>query len=89
MHSCRSRMNGKLWLDQMHGHTTGGNELHPVLLLGASRLPRRWTPVPSADRTFGAWLQAGHLLRTKAATSDEGGVAAGFAVLDSPYLTTD
>jgi len=31
--------------------------------------------------------QAGHLLRTKAATSDEGGVAAGFAVLDSPYLT--
>jgi glutathione synthase len=29
---------------------------------------------------------AGHLLRTKAATSDEGGVAAGFAVLDSPHL---
>ncbi|CAL8463402.1 g2936 [Coccomyxa elongata] len=31
--------------------------------------------------------EAGHLVRTKAATSDEGGVAAGFAVLDSPYLT--
>ena len=30
---------------------------------------------------------AGHLLRTKAASSDEGGVAAGFAVLDSPLLT--
>ena len=30
--------------------------------------------------------EAGHLVRTKAATSDEGGVAAGFAVLDSPYL---
>lgn len=30
----------------------------------------------------------GHLLRTKTASSDEGGVAAGFAVLDSPYLTT-
>eukprot|EP00271_Cylindrocystis_brebissonii_P007597 TRINITY_DN21175_c0_g1_i1.p1 TRINITY_DN21175_c0_g1~~TRINITY_DN21175_c0_g1_i1.p1 ORF type:complete len:714 (+),score=87.55 TRINITY_DN21175_c0_g1_i1:209-2350(+) len=29
---------------------------------------------------------AGHLLRTKTAKSDEGGVAAGFAVLDSPYL---
>eukprot|EP00898_Chlorokybus_atmophyticus_P007197 jgi/Chlat1/7479/Chrsp6S07483 len=29
---------------------------------------------------------AGHLLRTKTATSNEGGVAAGFAVLDSPYL---
>jgi glutathione synthetase len=28
----------------------------------------------------------GHLLRTKTATSDEGGVASGFAVLDSPYL---
>jgi glutathione synthase len=31
--------------------------------------------------------EAGHLLRTKAATSNEGGVAAGFAVLDSPFLT--
>ena len=29
---------------------------------------------------------AGHLLRTKTADSDEGGVAAGFAVLDSPLL---
>jgi glutathione synthetase len=29
---------------------------------------------------------AGHLVRTKAATSDEGGVAAGYAVLDSPVL---
>eukprot|EP00891_Asterochloris_glomerata_P000176 jgi/Astpho2/176/fgenesh1_pg.00004_%23_70_t len=32
--------------------------------------------------------QAGHLVRTKAATSNEGGVAAGFAVLDSPYLVS-
>jgi hypothetical protein len=30
---------------------------------------------------------AGHLLRTKVEGTDEGGVAAGFAVLDSPYLT--
>lgn len=30
--------------------------------------------------------EAGHLVRTKAASSDEGGVAAGFAVLDSPQL---
>ena len=30
--------------------------------------------------------EAGHLLRTKAATSNEGGVAAGFAVIDSPLL---
>ena len=29
---------------------------------------------------------AGHLVRTKTASSDEGGVAAGFAVLDSPLL---
>ena len=28
----------------------------------------------------------GHLLRTKKATSNEGGVAAGFAVLDTPWL---
>eukprot|EP00884_Botryococcus_braunii_P010644 jgi/Botrbrau1/19581/Bobra.0035s0064.1 len=33
--------------------------------------------------------EAGHLVRTKAANSDEGGVAAGFAVLDSPYLLDD
>ena len=30
--------------------------------------------------------EVGHLVRTKAATSNEGGVAAGFAVLDSPFL---
>lgn len=31
-------------------------------------------------------VSCGHLLRTKPATSDEGGVAAGFAVLSSPLL---
>ncbi|KAK9940032.1 hypothetical protein M0R45_016709 [Rubus argutus] len=31
--------------------------------------------------------QCGYLMRTKLASSDEGGVAAGFAVLDSLYLT--
>jgi hypothetical protein len=30
--------------------------------------------------------EAGHLVRTKTSSSNEGGVAAGFAVLDSPYL---
>ena len=48
---------------------------------------------------FGAWLgrgggaappllnePAGHLVRTKPAGADEGGVAAGFAVLSSPFL---
>ncbi|RHY20789.1 hypothetical protein DYB36_011170 [Aphanomyces astaci] len=29
---------------------------------------------------------AGHLLRTKLSTTNEGGVAAGFAVLSSPFL---
>jgi hypothetical protein len=29
----------------------------------------------------------GKLLRTKAADSDEGGVVAGFSVVDQPYLT--
>lgn len=31
--------------------------------------------------------QSGYLMRTKVASSNEGGVAAGFAVLDSLYLT--
>lgn len=30
--------------------------------------------------------EVGHLVRTKTSTSNEGGVAAGFAVLDSPLL---
>lgn len=30
--------------------------------------------------------QVGHMLRTKMSTADEGGVAAGFGALDSPYL---
>jgi hypothetical protein len=30
--------------------------------------------------------EVGHLVRTKASDSNEGGVAAGYAVLDSPYL---
>jgi Eukaryotic glutathione synthase, ATP binding domain len=30
--------------------------------------------------------EVGHLVRTKTASSDEGGVAAGYAVLDSPLL---
>lgn len=30
--------------------------------------------------------QSGYLMRTKIESSDEGGVAAGFAVLDSIYL---
>ena len=30
--------------------------------------------------------QQGHILRTKTLGTDEGGVAAGFAALDSPYL---
>lgn len=45
---------------------------------------------------YGLWLSdgnvclvnqsGGHLLRTKCIESNEGGVAAGFAVVDSPYL---
>lgn len=31
--------------------------------------------------------QCGYLMRTKVSSSNEGGVAAGFAVLDSLYLT--
>jgi hypothetical protein len=31
--------------------------------------------------------EVGHLVRTKTSSSNEGGVAAGFAVLDSPLLS--
>ena len=31
-------------------------------------------------------FQSGHILRSKAITTNEGGVAAGYAALDSPYL---
>ncbi|KAI9003379.1 glutathione synthase [Hyaloraphidium curvatum] len=53
-------------------------------------------PVVSELGVYGTWVSdgntvhinqaAGHLLRTKSSSSDEGGVAAGFAVLDSPLL---
>ena len=52
-------------------------------------------PVVSELGIYGAWVSdgdkvlvneaAGHLLRTKSSSSDEGGVAAGFAVLDSEF----
>jgi hypothetical protein len=32
--------------------------------------------------------EVGHLVRTKTSSSNEGGVAAGFAVLDSPLLAS-
>jgi hypothetical protein len=32
--------------------------------------------------------EVGHLVRTKTSSSNEGGVAAGFAVLDSPLLSS-
>ncbi|KAH9276830.1 glutathione synthetase [Batrachochytrium salamandrivorans] len=54
------------------------------------------TDVVSELGVYGAYLSdgstvhmntiVGHLLRTKMSDSDEGGVAAGFAVLDSPFL---
>jgi hypothetical protein len=34
-------------------------------------------------------LTFGHLLRTKSAESDEGGVVAGFSVVDQPYITSE
>jgi len=44
-----------------------------------------------ADAIEGVAVNAtfGHLVRTKTVGTDEGGVAAGFAVLDSPWLTRD
>ncbi|CAI5484933.1 unnamed protein product [Closterium sp. Yama58-4] len=55
-----------------------------------------WNDTLSELGVYGTYLRngdkvvinaaAGHLLRTKTASSNEGGVASGFAVLDSPYL---
>ena len=55
------------------------------------------TNVVSELGIYGIWLSdgdivhlnecGGHLLRTKTSQSNEGGVAAGFAVLDSPLLS--
>lgn len=54
-------------------------------------------PVVSELGIYGTWVSdgdlileneaGGHLLRTKSSSSDEGGVAAGFAVLDSEFWT--
>ena len=33
--------------------------------------------------------ECGHMLRTKDASTDEGGICAGFACIDSPLLVTD
>ncbi|CAI5936629.1 unnamed protein product [Closterium sp. NIES-64] len=60
------------------------------------RCQHSWNDTLSELGAYGTYLRngdkvvinaaAGHLLRTKTATSNEGGVASGFAVLDSPYL---
>ena len=42
--------------------------------------------VPSQGDAIVLNEDAGHLLRTKGATVDEGGVAAGYAHIDSPLL---
>ncbi|KAJ1969327.1 Glutathione synthetase [Dispira parvispora] len=68
-------------------------ELHNVLV-HQGKVQRG--PVISELGIFGTWLSqgnrvilnkpAGHLLRTKVASSNEGGIAAGFGVIDSPLL---
>ena len=73
---------------------------HGATLVRGGVAPPAPVPCISELGIFGAWLgrggvgggppllnaPAGHLVRTKPAGADEGGVAAGFAVLSSPYL---
>lgn len=54
--------------------------IHPAFLISWNGMCRNKNKVIMND-------QCGYLLRTKVSSSDEGGVAAGFAVLDSIYLT--
>ncbi|KAJ3143760.1 hypothetical protein HK101_003119 [Irineochytrium annulatum] len=65
-----------------------------ILVRNAKMLPAE---VVSELGTYGIWISngktvhanryGGYLLRTKVSSSNEGGVAAGFAVLDSPYFS--
>ena len=68
--------------------------VHPALFMRAGQVAARDSLTELG--IYSVWLSrggavlcnsvVGHLLRTKTADSDEGGVAAGYAVLDSPRL---
>jgi len=49
--------------------------------------PHTTNPSPPSSQVL-INANAGHLVRTKTSSSNEGGVAAGYAVLDSPLLAS-
>ncbi|XP_055914071.1 glutathione synthetase-like isoform X2 [Eupeodes corollae] len=75
--------------------------IHPPITKGYMIRPDGQMPPPLVDlvselgifgviigdaKTININYQAGHMLRTKLSTANEGGVAAGLGALDSPYL---
>lgn len=86
----------KAWIlmDRINPPISTGYIVRP----GSSELPKPIEMVSElgifgviiADReTIHENYQAGHMLRTKISTANEGGVAAGLGALDSPYLIDD
>ncbi|KAH8396104.1 hypothetical protein KR222_003470 [Zaprionus bogoriensis] len=62
-----------------------GSEMPPKIVDMVSELGIFGVVIGDADNIVHNY-QAGHMLRTKLSTANEGGVAAGLGALDSPYL---
>ncbi|XP_034118156.1 glutathione synthetase isoform X1 [Drosophila albomicans] len=62
-----------------------GSEMPPQIVDMVSELGIFGVVIGDADNIVHNY-QAGHMLRTKLSTANEGGVAAGLGALDSPYL---
>lgn len=62
-----------------------GGEATPQIVDMVSELGIFGVVIGDADNIVHNY-QAGHMLRTKLSTANEGGVAAGLGALDSPYL---
>ncbi|XP_034123475.1 glutathione synthetase isoform X1 [Drosophila guanche] len=88
-----SRVERSAWIlmDLIHPPLTKGYmvrpgaEMPPTIVDMVSELGIFGVVIGDADQIIHNY-QAGHMLRTKLSTANEGGVAAGLGALDSPYL---
>ncbi|XP_022223462.1 glutathione synthetase, chloroplastic isoform X3 [Drosophila obscura] len=88
-----SRVERSAWIlmDLIHPPLTKGYmvrpgaEMPPTIVDMVSELGIFGVVIGDADHIIHNY-QAGHMLRTKLSTANEGGVAAGLGALDSPYL---
>ncbi|XP_026847055.1 glutathione synthetase isoform X1 [Drosophila persimilis] len=87
----RVERSGWILMDLIHPPLTKGYmvrpgaEMPPTIVDMVSELGIFGVVIGDADHIIHNY-QAGHMLRTKLATANEGGVAAGLGALDSPYL---